>query len=414
MNQTALSNFFKDRKEAWIKKNLKTSMNEDEVFELKLKCEKLFSLQEWLPNASSRAKQISMATHPCTFSHPSSRKNKNGYVNPIIFQAKKREDGYLHSGNVDVKVDALGNAAALDVYKFLTLKMDDGLELIEHIKQDSNIAKELLSIKNISYTELKKGFLEMIEESTDSVTSLRIKQVYFPLENEYHLLSILTNSGIMYHLRHKLDEMRFSDEVKDLRDKKKKKEYSDDSFIEIYNLTTIGYGGTKPQNISVLNNQNGGKAHLLHSMPPLINKRDIYFPKKNFFTDSLRLWDFKESFLALDSIIKTDYNNKNIREGREYRYEEIIEKIIYKMYLIREVADEQYYEKTSMLKAHQKIWLLDSEKRIDSDEWLDKLLKETTSWFVRSFEKSIGKKVYNKSEIDNFKDILEKNKEAFR
>jgi CRISPR-associated protein Csy1 len=49
---------------------------------------------------------------------------------------------------------------------------------------------------------------------------------------------------------------------------KDKKELKGD-LNSILNLTKIGYGGTKPQNISVLNNQNGGIAYLLSSMPPI-------------------------------------------------------------------------------------------------------------------------------------------------
>jgi len=418
MNQTEIISFFEERKEGYLKKRLKASMSEDEVFELKLECENVFSLQEWLPNASSRAGQISISTHPCTFSHPSSRKNKNGYVSSIISNAKRENDGYLRSGNVEVEHDALGNAAALDVYKFLTLKMDDGLTLLEHIQNDSDVAKSLLNIKNHKYENLKKGFLSIAESSTESVTSLRIKQVYFPVQDDYHLLSTLTNSGIMYHLRKKLDGIRFSDEVKELREKRKKSEFSEDSFIEIYDLTTLGYGGTKPQNISVLNNANGGKVHLLNSMPPNLQARDIYFPKSNFFGDSLRLWEVREMFQSIDKLFrpKNEKNNFHVRGKRDDWYEAIIDTIIERMYQVREVAEEQYYEKNSKLKSHQKIWLLDADKREEGNAWLEKLLKEITSWYIRSFEKVIGKEMtkYGKAEKQNFLTILIERKEDFR
>lgn len=418
MDQTEITNFFKDRKEGWLKKKLKASMDEDEVLELKLECEKVFSMQEWLPSASSRAGQISIASHPCTFSHPSSRKNKNGYVSSIISNAQKRDDGYLRSGNVEVENDALGNAAALDVYKFLMLKMDDGTALLEHIQKDSDIAKSLLSIKGHTYEALKNGFLAMVESSAESVTSLRIKQVYFPLSEGYHLLSTLSNSGIMYHLRKKMDSMRFGDDIKALREKRKKSEFSEDGFVEIYNLTTLGYGGTKPQNISVLNNANGGKVHLLHSMPPSFQKRDVYFPKSNFFGDSLRDWELKSNFLALDSLFKptNSRNTIDIRNKRDEWYEEIVHKVIERMWEVRDVASQQYYPKNSKLKAHQKIWLLEEEEREKSDEWLDKLFKEIVAWYIRSFEKFVGKEQikYGKAEKQNFFDVLEKNREAFR
>ncbi|MBK2124879.1 type I-F CRISPR-associated protein Csy1, partial [Fangia hongkongensis] len=255
--------FFTEKKEAWLKKNLKASMTDNEMAVLKSECEHTFSLNVWLPSAAKRAGQISIATHPCTFSHPSARKNKNGYVTSIIANIEQANDGFLKTGNVSVMSDALGNAAALDVYKFLSLVMEDGRSLLSHIQQDSKLAKELLNLDAANYEELKSGFLTMIASSTENITSSKIKQVYFPVGDDYHQLSLLTNSGIVYELRNRLDSLRFSDSVKELRAKKYNNEYSEQGYSEIYNLTTIGYGGTKPQNISVLNNQHGGKAHLL-------------------------------------------------------------------------------------------------------------------------------------------------------
>ena len=416
MEQKAIGEFFAGRKEDWLKKKQKASMSEDELLELKLECEKHFSLEEWLPDAARRAGQISMSTHPCTFSHPSARKNKNGYVTPIIANAKRRNDGYLRSGNVEAQTDALGNAAALDVYKFLTLQMNDGRTLIEHIQKESDLARELLQIRTEKYEVLRSGFLEMVNGSEDMVTSSKIKQVYFPVDDGYHLLSLLTNSGMVYRMRQCIDELRFGDETKALRELKWKNSPSDKEFMEIYDITTIGYGGNKPQNISVLNNQNGGKAHLLMSMPPMVKKREVRFPKRNFFGESLSPWELKEIFAALEKIFKTDYNNKKIREGREYRYEQITDMILLKMYKVREAAKEQHFEKSSKLKAHQKIWLLDEKRRFKEDEWLEKLLNEITSWFVRSFERVIGKKliVYGPEEKQNFYEQLQKYKEVFR
>ena len=427
MNET-ISKFFDERKEAWIKKNLKSSMEEDEVLELHEKSAIEFSREVWLPNASKRAKQISISTHPCTFSHPSSRKNKNGDVTSIIANVESRRDGFLRTGNVEVQSDALGNAAALDVHKFLTLVMPDGRELIEHIEKESSLATSLLTIKTKDYHELRDEFLAMVTSSTELVTSSKIKQVYFPIDNNYHQLSILTNSGMVFELRKRLNKIRFGEDeeekelLKSLRKKKSNNEYSEDSYRDIFELTTIGYGGTKPQNISVLNNRNGGKAHLLNSMPPTLKRRDIRFPKEDFFKNSISIWEFKNTFFALDNIYKTDYNNINIREGRDYRYGEIIDRIIERMYAVREVSLEQYYEKNSKLKHHQKVWLIESEayekERKESDEWLERLLKEIARWVIDvGYKKVVGKKEYikfGKGEYVNLLTLLENYKEALR
>ena len=314
MIDSAIQKFFEDRKEAWLKKNIKASMDESEELEIRQECEQVFSLENWLPNAAKRAGQISMSTHPCTFSHPSARKNKNDYVTSVLCDAAVSVDGFLKTGSVTVETDALGNAAALDVYKFLTIELSDKKQLIEHIKQETDLAKNLLDIYSESYSVLKDGFLEMSKASQDAVTSSKIKQVYFPVLENYHQLSLLTNSGMIYELRKRIDNSRFSEQVKEKRELRKKGEYSDQGYMELYNLTTIGFGGTKPQNISVLNNKNGGKTHLLDSSPPKLQFRSIRFPKTNFFKESFYLNDCQDVFQALHKIFLTDYNNINIRE----------------------------------------------------------------------------------------------------
>lgn len=415
MTEQSISKFFDERKEIWMKKNQKSSMNDDEVLRLKEECEELFKLEKWLPDAAKRAGQISMSTHPCTFSHPSSRKNKNGYVSPIIAKTKKQNDGFLRSGNVEVQSDALGNAAALDVYKFLNLIMNDSKKLIYHIEKESELSKSLLNIKNHTYEQLRNGFLKMINSSQDLVTSEKIKQVYFPVYDDYHQLSILSNSGIIYNIKERINLMHFSDDVKEERAKRKKEEYSESGYSEIFELTSIGYGGTKPQNISVLNSQNGGKAYLLRSMPPVLKKRNIYFPKSNFFEDSIRVWDVSEVFNALARITSTDYNNIDIRNGRIYRYRQLMDKIIEKMWAVRLVSLEQYYEKNSKLKSHQKIWLSHEyeELREKDDAWLEKLESEISLWISNSYQKRTNKK-FGTEEKKDIEVVVHKYREDLR
>lgn len=419
MTEQAVSKFFDERKEIWMKKNQKSSMSDDEVLRLKEKCEESFSLEKWLPEAAKRAGQISISTHPCTFSHPSARKNKNGYVTPIIADVQKQNDGFLRSGNVEVQSDALGNAAALDVHKFLNLVMSDGQKLITHIELESHLAKSLLSIKNYTFENLKNGFLKMINSSKDLVTSTKIKQVYFPVHEDYHQLSILSNSGLMYHLKERINTMRFGDEIKDMRDKRKKGEYSESGYSEIYDLTTIGYGGTKPQNISVLNSQNGGKAYLLRSMPPVLQKREIHFPKSNFFENSIRVWEVSRIFESLYVMSNINYERFKWHNKITEKLHELMDIIIEKMWAVRLVSSEQYYEKNSKLKLYQKIWLshLHEEEREGEDAWLDKLEKDISIWILKSYENHVNKKDFKlaKEELKEIaNEVVHKHREALR
>ena len=423
MIDPAIQEFFQKRKNDWLKKNLKQSMREEEIQLCNEECINKFSLENWLPNAGKRAWQISISSHPCTFSHPSARKTKKGDVTPIIAKAKRLPDGYLKAGNVDVEYDALGNAAAIDVYKFLTLSMKDGKTLLQHIETDTTVAKELLNIGTETYETLKEGFMAMVCSDTESITSSKIKQVYFPVNGDYHLLSVLSNSGVIFKLRSRLNYLRFSDEQKDKREKKYKGEFLEHGFSEVFELTTIGYGGTKPQNISVLNNQNGGKAHLLLSIPPHLNKRSVHFPRKNFFTDSIWYLDIREPLKKLHGIFKTRLDSeiprRNIESGRDHRIEEILDIIIERSTVLRSVAKDQYREESSALPEYQKIWLCHGfeQDRKEQDEWLDTLCAEFAKWIAAVYA---SKKVIKKPvmlgpvERNYLKTFINLNREALR
>ncbi len=387
----AIAAFFAERKEAWLKKNISAAMSDTEVLEKQQECEQNFLLDNWLPDAAKRAGQIAVASHPCTFSHPSARKNKNGYVSSIIAKNKPRIDGFLRSGNVSVEPDALGNAAALDVYKFLSLEMSDQRSLLVHIEQESELARQLLDIPSCEYQALRDGFLKMVDSDQASVSSSKIKQVYFPIaDGEYHLLSLLTHSGHLFELRKRLDALRFGDAVKEARECKKTNHFHPAGYQEIFGLTTIGFGGTKPQNISVLNNQNAGKAHLLASIPPELTSRDIRLPKTDFFKESFNAWQAKEVLESLHRLFLTDYNNINLRDGRDYRIQQYVDLVIEKMWQVRLFLEAYFGELSSALPLEQKIWLYPefAEQRQQEDEWLDKIIRHIARGLINHYSRS--------------------------
>lgn len=391
MLEPAIAAFFAERKEAWLKKNISSAMSDTEVLEKQHECEQNFLLYNWLPDAAQRAGQISVASHPCTFSHPSARKNKNGDVSSIIAKNKPRTDGFLRSGNLSVEPDALGNAAALDVYKFLSLEMSDQRSLLVHIEQESELARQLLDIPSCEYQVLRAGFLKMVDSDLTSVSSSKIKQVYFPIaDGEYHLLSLLTHSGHLFELRKRLDALRFGDEVKEARECKKANQFHPAGYQEVFGLTTIGFGGTKPQNISVLNNKNAGKAHLLASMPPELKPRDIRLPRTDFFKESFNAWQAKDVLEALHRLFQTDHNNINIRDSRDYRIQQYVDLVIEKMWQVRLFLEEYSGELSSALPLEQKIWLYPefAEQRQQEDEWLDKLTRHIARGFINHYIRS--------------------------
>lgn len=186
-------------------------------------------------------------------------------------------------------------------------------------------------------------------------------------------------------------------------------------------MTTIGYGGTKPQNISVLNNQNAGKAHLLLSVPPILEQRDIKFPKTDFFTQNLRYYDCKSELERLDKIFKIEREGniplEKIRKGRDRCLRDILDIVLQKMIAVRSVSNTQFFPEKSELKQWQKIWLCEQhqQERRDQDDWLDALCKQVAAWIYKAYKHSVKNAVLlGEAERVYIRDFVTEHKEAFR
>ncbi len=391
MIDPAIQNFLSERKESWLKKKIDSKTTAEQECQLTQEANELFMLATWLPDAAKRAKQLSLVSHPAKFSHPSAK------TSSIIAIAEKNADGFVRSGNTTEQLDVFGNAAAMDVYKFLSLTLEDGQTVLHHLEQQTSAIQQQFTLPSASYTELAASLLTIKSTDTDkAVTSDIVKQVYFPVsENSYHLLSVLTPSSLMFTLKQRINVLRFSDEAKAAREAKKNNQHYDGELAEIYSLTVIGFGGTKPQNISVLNSQNYGTAYLLESLPPILKKRGINPPKNNFFSNSLRLKDFQEDFDQLHKQLSSDVNNIHVRNKRDWLIKNIIYQVADKLWQIRFLdAGWSTSDNYQNLPPQQKIWLDQhyKETRQQQTDWQDDIKTALARWLSNSYKTTQGDK----------------------
>ncbi|QEQ95576.1 type I-F CRISPR-associated protein Csy1 [Neptunomonas concharum] len=426
MLDPAIEAFFTERKEAWLEKNLKGELDESQVIKKKQECEQRFSLKNWIPNAAQRICSRALSTHPSKFSHPSTgvgktNKKDGSFVSPILFEGTYRIDGYLRSGNVRFElIDSVGNAGELDVEDFLRIVISDGMTVIQHIENETSLGKEILEVDGCSYKELREGLLVIKSSNEPISTNSKIKQVYFPIADEkYHLLSLLTHSGHLFEQRKRIEDLRFSEQVTVARECRKNDKYHALGYSEIFGITTIGYGGTKPANISVLNNQNAGKAHLLASVPPELRQRDIRLPRTDFFKECFTAWQAKEILEALHRLYITDHNNIDIRQGRDYRIQQYVDLVIEKMWQVRLFLAEHQGELSSELPLEQKIWLYPDRElqREQENEWLNKITRHIARSLINHYSRNkfISTPVMlADQELLAIEDIVNVNKESLR
>lgn len=384
-----INDFLTGRKTAWLKAKSKPNLDDDTLAALRLEADIKFSLSVWLPDAAKRVGQLNMVSHPSKFSHPSAK------TSTVIANGSYGMDGYLRSGNVSYALDVFGNAAALDVYKFLSLTLDDGKTILTHLEDDSNALKSIFNFNDAPYSTLRQQLLKIKQTSNASVTDTRVKQVYFPIgrTDDYHLLSILTPSGLLSKIKNTIDALRFSEAAKIARKNHYENKMHDDDFDDIYNLTITAYGGTQPQNISVLNSQNAGRAYLLASSPPVLIKRDTRLPHTDFFKNSLWLDAFKSHFIKLHAVVISWKNNMHIRADRDDILTAIIDEVIKKAFSIRLSREDNWTNEAHYqgLPLYQKIWLDQTRQaeRDADDVWLDDLTNQLARWILDGYEYSM-------------------------
>lgn len=406
--------FLNDRKQTWLKDRLKKATSEQETLILEQEATQKFALANWLSDAANRAGWLSMVSHPSKFSHPSAK------TSLVIASAPARQDGYWRTGNISYELDVFGNAAAMDVYKFLSLHLSDGQTVLHHLEQSSDLIRHIFP--KDTFETLRTAFLKIKTNDSNMYTDRLIKQVYFPIgNNQYHLLSILTPSGIITKLKQKIDHIRFSEESKTARELRRKNEYHEQGFQDISGLTVIGYGGTQPQNISVLNSQNAGRAYLLSSIPPTFEKRRVRLPHHNFFAQSLYFKTYKESFVQLHRLMKTSENNINIRNGIRNIIDYLIQQILFTAFNIRQFNAgwtlQEYYQH---LPYAQKIWLDDHyiSARQQQTDWQDEIAIDMTHWIISQYQAAIST-AYLLDDVDFSvikscaKEAVQENKEFF-
>lgn len=220
--------------------------------------------ENWLADAARRVKQIQQATHILKFTHPSAKgTNLNSQGNPSADPLELA----THSLGKDFAVDVVGNAAALDVYKFLSITVDGRnllerainkeLALIQALSDDESIAKEWV-----------QAFADFAQSTERTASHTLAKQVYWPIDDGYHMLAPLFSSPLSQALRQRVFDDRFSDAAKAARQAQRTGQYTPHGYREYPNLAIQTFGGSKPQNISQLNSERRGENLLLASLPP--------------------------------------------------------------------------------------------------------------------------------------------------
>lgn len=255
-----------------------------------LKLQGKYEPRSWIADAARRVSQIQQVTHAIKFSHPDARGSSlSAPGNP---GAGDHVVG-SHSVAAILTADVVGNAAALDVYKFLRLEVN-GRSLLERaIARDPALSAALSD--NLAEAESwMTAFATLPEPKGEKATHKLAKQVYWPLEGGgYHLLAPLFPTSLAHAVWTRIRDDRFSERAQAARIARCERRAHAHGYCEYPQLAIQKFGGTKPQNISQLNSERHGENGLLASLPPTWRSPPIRPP---FFVESVFAHRFGNRF----------------------------------------------------------------------------------------------------------------------
>lgn len=340
-----------------------------------------FEPASWLEDAARRARQIQLVTHALKPMHPDAR-GTNLYC-PADALAARDEVG-THSLRLPAADDVVGNAAALDVYKFLKIEID-GKTLLRWLQEhDADLLAALGADLDRSNSWADAFRSIAAQDLANPASHTNAKQVYWltsddPSDDEsYVLLAPLYASSFAHAVYQRINADRFSDEAKAARQAMRDGAEHATGFAKYPDLAIQKLGGTKPQNISQLNSERRGENYLLASLPPHWRSRDVREP---FHTESVfgsvfaRRRAVRELLGALRSFLRSDPDPNLRTRSRVERYlDELIDELLaFATELQQALSPGWSAEPDCRLVEAERLWLDPGRASIDAafrDRWL--------------------------------------------
>ncbi|EOW1855539.1 type I-F CRISPR-associated protein Csy1 [Escherichia coli] len=327
--------------------------------------------RNWLTDAAKRVRSIRIISHGAKYSNGDS-KAYGRYLEKFV------SEGYLNTASLAIiKEDAEGNAAFYDVAKILLTDVH-GDSLLASLKRGDYQSLNAFALDDEQLKQWVECFSQAYASEWIKAHKLS-KQIYFPVDDGYHLLCPLFSSSLAQAMYENLTAVRFSEESKAIRDAHKAGKWHSQPDIRFPNLAEMHYGGGNQQNISLLNSARVGRVWLLPSMPPTWTTQERA-PQNMRSIFALR-GDFNRSasgtIARMTYLLKVDINNVHIRTARAKYIDELIDLLFMQASSFQQEKWQGWSAQSPELPRHQQLWL--DPWRSLSDEAF-KLEREKNDW----------------------------------
>lgn len=358
-----------------------------------------YSLEVWMEDAANRlSKQLYFGTHLSKGIHPDAKGDNINFIGC---------GNAAHIGTQSVissLLDANGNAAALPLAAFFDYSVTEKIKIRHLINEKHHSVKGAFSSDTNKSDEYQMAFYSALnDELKEPATHERNKQLLWPIsleQNSYVNIIPLYPSVLTHEFYLKINGLRYSDENKQARDNRFKKNVEQHIYMSLPNMAAVQLGGTKPQNISSLMSKQGGRNYLLPSLPPSYQQQSIVriSPHAASLFDKVLDYRCKDIFSALVNLIKAKYNNVNIRDARK----SILDNLLFQVLAVASTLQQEKpagWSKDYKLDYSEKLWLdpyraeLEGEEKFASDreqqEWRVDISHRFAHWVNNRLKKEL-------------------------
>ncbi|WP_338034931.1 type I-F CRISPR-associated protein Csy1 [Lamprobacter modestohalophilus] len=346
-----------------------------------------FEPAAWLKDAAHRSGQIQVVTHSLKPLHPDA-KGTSLFREPTSLEAL--EEVGSHVLGDDFEIDVVGNAAALDVYKFLKIEYDGRTLLSLALEQDADLAAALDDNLDLAHAWMQ-AFAGLAQPRLPLRSHTHAKQIYWLVgpdphdDTGYHLLAPLYPTSLVHRVYQTLQDDRFSEDAKAARAARKAQQWHERPVHEYPNLAVQKLGGTKPQNISQLNSERRGDNVLLASLPPVWQSLTIkpLLAVESLFNVFGWRREVKTLMRQLCQFLESDpANNLRTRQRRDALVDALIDELIQFSAELRTLEPGWSTDPECALPPTQRAWLdpdADAEQQ-QHDDITDRLADDFSRW----------------------------------
>ena len=282
----------------------------------------------WICRAIALGNAVHPATHIAKLTHSSSSGSS------IFDRSDEKNHKYITTSSLKNKhIDgAYPNATLSKIVKFFMLNNKDSM-LSEEI---NNGNKEPL----VKFSEDENELVTWMETLKSNLnptpkSDFLSKQIYYPVENNYHLLAVIKSSSIAQSIFIKNFEKTTRKNIEKIDSYRVNQRYIEQTYKKLISIAKVSTTFSKPQNASVLNGARGGKLHLFSCEPPTWQKQlkpPIYY-ESHFYVITLdkntqTTLDYLRDFLMRYQFIDLSIKDPERRKWIDKWLNEIIDEVL--------------------------------------------------------------------------------------